>query len=133
MATVCSVFELSLICRIHKQVDSSLRSQSHDMSFDSSPVPLTGHACAQVVHVLPAGALTAYSAFIAALIEAELQELPRGLVHAATKKAEMVSAQEMGLRRAVFKIRSEVGRTAEGASLTTQPPHTPNFAHCESM
>ena len=108
--------------------------QSHDVSHDSNLVSLMGSTCINIVHDLPAGALGAYSAFIAALIDEELLELPRGLVHAAMKKAAVVSMQEMVLRRATARMETaaartgrEVGRTAAATSLTT------SFAKCELL
>lgn len=86
-----------------------------------------------MVYDLPDGALGAYSAFLAVLIEEELQGLPRGLLNTAMKKAELVSVQETVLRRAAARTQREAGRTSVAASLRTSQHNTPGFATCELL
>lgn len=69
------------------------------MPHDSdSASPLVGSQCVQLVQCIPLGALTAYSTFLASLVQVELDGLSRGLVHSAVKEAMSVSSHETGLR-----------------------------------
>lgn len=82
-----------------------LQHQSHDKSHDLDSLPLVGRQCVQIVHYIPHGALNAYSAFSASLVESELEGLSRGVVYSAVKRAAMTSPQEVGLQSRAESLR----------------------------
>jgi hypothetical protein len=84
-----------------------LQQESHDRSHDFDDVPLAGIKCVQVLHYVPRGALHAYSAFIAVLLESELEGVSRGVVYSAMKRATVMSSQEAGLWNRVQSLRKQ--------------------------
>lgn len=116
---------------------------SSDQSSDSGPVPLTGDVCVQLVHAVPDGTLSAYSSFLARLLWEELQSLPRGIMHAALRKAEMESVQETSLRATLARLKKEAYNNWNKSCKTTPtsredtPPIKSSiltfFAKCECV
>ena len=109
--------------------------QGHGTSHDYDSVPLNGELCVHMVHALPVGVLSAYSAFLAALVEEELQLLPRGLVHTAMERVEAVSVQEQVLHRAAARTREgrEVAMTGREEGTTSHHKAAAGFAKCELL
>jgi len=65
----------------------------------------------RLVQAVPRGALSAYSSFLEDLLRVALENLPRGVVHTAVKKAELVSVQETSLREWLTRLRIRVYAT----------------------
>ena len=82
-----------------------LQQESHDKSHDSESLPLVASHCVQIVHYICHGALDAYSAFLASVLEAELEGLSRGVVYSAMKRAAVTSPQEAGLQSRAKTLR----------------------------
>ncbi len=82
-------------------------SVSGDKSHDCGPVSMTGDVCVQVIHAIPEGAMTAYSAFLSGVMREELCNLPRGLVHMAIRKASAESPHETSLRATRTRLITE--------------------------